>query len=58
LRKREESGMWYFEEQEGTKTNMKLVIWCFVSGESQSAVVTREERQKKAELITVLRVTT
>ena len=45
---REESEMWYFEEQKGTKTNMKLVIWCFVSGESQSAVVRREERQTKA----------
>jgi hypothetical protein len=42
--------MWYFEEQEGTKTNMKLVIWCFVSDESQSAVVTREERQKQNSL--------
>jgi len=42
----------------GEKKNMKLVIWCFVSGESQSAVVTRKERQTKAELIMVLLVTT
>ena len=50
--------MWYFEEQEGTKTNVKLVIWCFVSGESQSAVVTGEERQTKVEISMVLLVTT
>jgi hypothetical protein len=48
-----DSGMWYFEEQDGTKTNMKLVIWCFESGEGQSAVMTREEIQTIAELIMV-----
>jgi len=37
---------------------MKLVIWCFVSGEGQSVGVKREERKTKVELIMVLRVAT